>query len=95
MHSFASHPVMSLRFNVQKEVVNRLFEGNTDRSFLDRVIAHYGVRYIVVPDGNRLMAELSDAKRAGHVGQYTVFEISGNRMKPYSRNVVEISANEN
>ena len=94
MHSFASHPVMSLRFNQQKAVLNKLFEGNAGRTFLYRVIANYGVRYIVVPDGNHLAAELSDAKRAGHVGRYTVFEISGNHMKPYSRNVVEISANE-
>jgi hypothetical protein len=95
MHSFASHPVMSLRFNQQKEVVKRLFEGKTDRNFLHRVIAHYGIRYIVVPDGSPLLAHLSDAKRDSHVGRYTVFEIAGSRMKPYSRDVVEISANQN
>jgi hypothetical protein len=81
MHAFASHVQHSFNYSVQLEQANAFFQGEspeTARELLDG----YGVHWVVVPSSSPAI-KYFDAPPAAEIGELRVYELPGNRMKPY------------
>jgi len=81
MHSFGSHWVFSLSFEDQRAFARALFADQLPADTAARVLADYGVRYLIVPEGSPLNVGRY-AKRAT-IGMWGVFEDASARMKRY------------
>ena len=81
MHTFASHILRSITYSQQLQEANAFYEGEspkTARELLDR----YGVHWVIAPTGSAAAAYFSGAPVA-EIGALRVYELRGNRMKPY------------
>ena len=81
MHAFASHVQHSFNYTHQFEEANAFYQGEpaaTARELLDG----YGVRWVVAPT-NSPAIKYFEAPPSTEIGALRVYEIPGNRLKPY------------
>ena len=83
MHSFASHYLFSLTYLEQRNLALRFYKGELDPEQARHLLDDYGVRFVVIPRNSPGRAYLAGAVRRAQFGSLDVFEIPGNRMKPY------------
>lgn len=83
MHSFASNRLFSITFEEQSRLSGALFSGGMDAEAADRLLSGYGVRWVVVPPNSPAVAHTGRARERARFGQWAIYELEGNTMKPY------------
>jgi hypothetical protein len=81
MHAFASHVLRSITYAQQLQEANAFYEGEspeTARELLER----YGVHWVITPAGSAAAGYFSGPP-AAEIGELRIYELPGNRMKPY------------
>jgi hypothetical protein len=83
MHSFASHFIFSLTYSEQAQLSNAFFAGELSQGAAENLLAEYGVRYAVVPDGSPAVAYLDRQPPRARFGNLSVYALETSGMKPY------------
>jgi hypothetical protein len=81
VHAFASHMLRGITYSRQLQEANAFYQGEPPadaHEFLQR----YGVHWVVAPAGSAA-ARYFNGSPSGEINGFWVFEIPGNRMKPY------------
>ena len=81
MHAFGSHVLRSFTYARQLEEANAFYKGESPETARDLIQA-YGVRWVVVP-ASSAATRYFDRPPSVEIGTLRVYEIPGNRMKPY------------
>jgi len=83
MHSFAGNVLFSITFEEQSRLSEDFYAGRMDREETDHLLSEYGIRWVLLPERSTAQASLTSAKERARFGRWTVFEIEGNKIKPY------------
>lgn len=81
VHAFASHMLRSITYSQQLQEANSFYQGEP-RPAAQELLQRYGIHWVVVPAGSAA-ARYFGSPPAGQINGFWVFEIPGNRMKPY------------
>jgi hypothetical protein len=83
MHSFAGNSKFSITFGEQSSLSNHFYADRMNLEEVDRFLSEYGIRWIVLPEGSPARLSLTRAKERVRIGNWTIYGIEGNKMKPY------------
>jgi hypothetical protein len=81
MHSFASHVQHSFNYAHQLEQANAFYQGESPSDARD-LIQSYGVHWVVAPAASPAVRYF-DGPPSAEIGALRIYEIPGNRLKPY------------
>jgi hypothetical protein len=81
MHAFASHVLHSFTYEDQFREATAFYDGETPEAARE-LLQRYGVRWVVAPGASAAARYLNEPP-AAEIGMLRVYELPGNRMKPY------------
>ena len=81
MHAFASHVLRSFTYNQQLDEATAFYKGESSEAAHD-LLQGYGIRWVVAPSDSAAIRYFSGNPSA-QIGALRIYEIPGNRMKPY------------
>jgi hypothetical protein len=81
MHAFASHVLHSFTYEDQFREATAFYDGEAPEAARE-LLQKYGVRWVVAPAASAATRYFSGAP-AAEIGTLRVYELPGNRMKPY------------
>ena len=83
MHSFASHPHLSLDYMREQAEAAKFFDHKMTDDEARGMLARYGVHWVVVPGDSGAMQYFAGSNPRFTAGRFQVFEFAGNRMNAY------------
>ncbi len=81
MHTFASHVLRSVNYARQLQEANAFYQGESPETARE-LLQGYGVHWVVTPSASAATRYFKGPP-AAEIGDLRVYEIPGNRMKPY------------
>ncbi len=81
VHTFASHVLRSFNYAQQLQETEAFYHGESPE-LARLLLENYGVRWVVVPNGSAATDYFSGPP-ATEIGGWHIYELPGNRMKPY------------
>jgi hypothetical protein len=81
MHTFASHMLRSITYTQQLQEASAFYEGESPETARE-LLQRYGVHWVIAPAGSAVSGYFSGPPVA-EIGGLRVYELPGNRMKPY------------
>jgi hypothetical protein len=81
MHAFASHVQHSFNYSLQLEQATAFYQGESPES-ARALIQGYGVHWVVAPASSPAVRYF-DGPPSAEIGALRIYEIPGNRLKPY------------
>jgi hypothetical protein len=83
MHSFASHWLFSLTWAEQVRLSDGFYSGAMESGAAGDLLAGFGVRYAVIPDGSPAASYFSGQTPAARVGSAAIYRVANPGMRPF------------
>lgn len=83
MHSFASHWLFSLTWEEQSRVSDAFYKGSLDDSAANKLLADFGIRYVVIPDGSPAVRYFANQLPAVRIAWAAIYQMPNATMRPY------------